>query len=218
MKNLGLIKLEHIILLGGGKHCASVIDSMRNQGLYHPVGILDIPEKVGTSIQGVPIINTDDHMAMYFNNGIKQAFVSIGSVENTAVREKLVKLATETGFSFPNIIDPSAIVSSQAHLDEGVFVGKGSIINVSTKIGAHAIINTGSIIEHDCEVGAYVHVAPGTTFSGGVKIGNYTHIGTNSTVIQEVSIGSRTLIGAGSVVIKDIGDRKKAYGNPCKEI
>ena len=218
MKNLGLIKLEDIILLGGGKHCASVIDSIRNQGLYHPVGILDIPEKVGTSIQGVSIINTDDQMATYFNKGIKHAFVSIGSVGNTVIREKLVKLATETGFSFPNIIDPSAIVSSQAQIDEGVFVGKGSIINVNTKIGAYSIINTGTIIEHDCEVGAYVHVAPGSTFSGSVKIGDYTHIGTNSTVIQEVSVGSRTLIGAGSVVIKDIGDHKKAYGNPCKEI
>ena len=217
MKSLGLINLEDIILLGGGKHCASVIDSIRGQGLYNPVGILDIPEKVGTTIQGVPILDTDDRMIDYYEKGIKYAFVTTGSVGNTTIREKLVKLATESGFVFPNIIDPTAIVSSHAQIGEGVFVGKGTILNTHSFIDDHAIVNTGTIIEHDCMVGKFVHVAPGSTFSGGVTIGDYTHIGTNATVIQEITIGSRTLIGAGSVVIKDIGDNKKAYGNPCKE-
>lgn len=217
MKNLELINLEDIILLGGGKHCGSVIDSIRRQGKYSPVGILDMADKIGTSIQGVPIIDTDSQMSKYFKEGIKYAFISVGSVGYTSTREKLVDLATNVGFSFPNIIDPSAIISSHAEIEEGVFIGKGSIVNVNSKIGSHSIINTGTVIEHDSSVGSYVHVAPGSIFSGGVTIGDYSHIGTNSTIIQDVRVGTRTIIGAGSVVVKDIGNHKKAYGNPCKE-
>lgn len=218
MKNWELISLEDIILLGGGKHCASVIDSIRSQGLYNPIGILDMPEKIGTTIHGVPILDTDDKLKEYYNKGIQNAFVTIGSIGETVVREKLVRLAADIGFVFPNIIDPSAIVSSHAQIGEGIFIGKGAIINTNAFIGNHSIVNTGSIIEHDCVIGQFVHLAPGSTFSGGVNVGDYTHIGTNSTVIQEISIGTRTLIGAGSVVIKNIGDHKKAYGNPSKEI
>ena len=37
-------------------------------------------------------------------------------------------------------------------------------------------------------------------------------------VIQGIIIGNNTVIGAGSTVVKNIGNFKKAYGNPCREI
>lgn len=210
--------MEKVLLIGGGVHCASVIDTMNQQALYEPVGILDVPEKVGESILGVPIVGVDSQMSEYFKQGIQLAFVTTGSVGNTKLREKLVTAAEQAGFRFPVIVDPTAVVSIHAKIGAGTFVGKGAILNNNVRVGEHSIVNTGVIVDHDGQVGDFVHLAPGTTMSGSVTIGDRTHIGTNSTLIQEVTVGSDTLIGAGSVVLKDIGSGKKAYGNPCREV
>lgn len=210
--------MEKVLLIGGGAHCASVIDSMNQQALYEPVGILDVPEKVGEQILGVPIIGVDADAEKFFNRGIKLAFITLGSIGNTKVREKLVLNAERIGFHFPIVVDPTAIVSDHAQIGEGTFIGKGAILNNHVTVGKHSIVNTGVIVDHDGSVGDFVHLAPGTTMSGQVTIGNRTHIGTNATLIQAVTIGDDTIIGAGSVVLKDIGSGKKAYGNPCKEV
>lgn len=210
--------MEKIILIGGGAHCASVIDSMRKQALYEPVGILDTADKIGELVLGVPIVGVDEDIQKYYDSGVRYAFVTLGSIGNTKVREKLARNAAAIGFAFPTIIDPSAVLGSVVKIGAGTFIGKNAVVNVNAVVGEHSIINTGVILDHDCVVGDFVHVAPGTTMSGSVTVGDHAHVGTNSTVIQEITIGARAMIGAGSVVIRDIGEDKKAYGNPCREV
>lgn len=210
--------MEKIILIGGGGHCASIIDTMRQQALFEPVGVLDTLDKVGSNILDVPIVGVDSDLEDWFNKGVRYAFVSIGSVGDTKLRQKLVAYAEKIGMTLPSIIDPSAMISKYADIQEGTFIGKGVIINAQAEIGKQAIINSGVILEHDCSIGDYVHLAPGVTISGNVNVGNYSHIGTNSTLIQCVTVGKNVLIGAGSVVIGDISDDSKAFGNPCKEV
>lgn len=209
--------MEDIILLGGGGHCESVIDTIKESLLFNIVGILDRPEKIGDVISGVPVVGVDSDLQNWKENGVKNAFVTIGSIGDTHLRQKLYQNAKDIGFNFPIIIDKTAIVSSRAQIKEGTFIGKGAIINTSVKIGEQAIINSGAIVEHDSTIGNYCHIAPGTTLSGDVTIGNFTHIGTNTTIIQGIEVGEGTMIGAGSVVIRNIGNYKIAYGNPCKE-
>lgn len=210
--------MEDIILIGGGGHCKSVIDSIKTSKLYNIVGILDLKEKLNTEILGIKIIGTDDELGYYYKKGIKNAFLTTGSIGDTLLRKRLYIAALDIGYKFPNIIDNTAILSDEIQLGHGNFIGKGAIINSGTKIGNNCIINTGSMIDHDCSIGDFVHIAPGTTLSGGVIIGENTHIGTNSTIIQDKIVGQNTIIGAGSVVVKDIADNKKAYGNPCREV
>lgn len=210
--------MADILLLGGGGHCKSVIDSIIQTNKFNIVGILDKSGKIGSTVNGVKIVGDDHNMISYYQQGIKNVFITVGSIGDTFLRLKLQKKAKEIGFEFPTIIDPTAIISSNAKIGEGTFVGKGSIINTDVSVGEFCIINTGVIVEHDCQIEEFCHIAPGTTLSGGVKIGSKSHIGTNSTVIQNIEIGSHTLIGAGSVVIKDIGNNKRAYGNPCKVV
>lgn len=210
--------MEDIILIGGGGHCKSVISSIKENKLFNIVGILDLQEKVGEEISGIKIIGTDEKLEYYYKNGVKNTFLTVGSIGDIKLRRKLYKKATDMGYMFPNIIDNTAIISEYVELGYGNFIGKGSIVNIGVKINNNCIINTGTIIEHDCKIGDFCHIAPGTTLSGNVMIGEDTHIGTNSTIIQNIRIGKGTMIGAGSVVISDIGDNRKAYGNPCKEV
>lgn len=210
--------MKDIILIGGGGHCKSVIDTIRELHEYNMAGILDLKEKLGTSIDGVEIIGVDAELEYYNKQGIEYAFITLGSIGDTKLRYSIYQKALALGYKFPIIIDNTAIVSKNTRIGQGTFIGKGAIINTGTSIGMNCIINSGVIIDHDCNIGDFCHIAPGSTLSGGIIIGDSTHIGTNSTVIQNIRVGNNSIIGAGSVVVKDIGSCTKAYGNPCREV
>ncbi|MBE6087268.1 MAG: acetyltransferase [Clostridium beijerinckii] len=210
--------MEPIILIGGGGHCKSVIDTIISSNLYEIIGVIDIEEKIGQNIlNDIEIIDCDENLYKYKLKNIKKAFVTIGSVGNPKIRIELYEKARTIGFEFPSIVDKTAIISQDAYIGEGTFIGKGVIVNAGATINDNCIINTGSIIEHDCYIDKFSHISPNATLCGGVKIGRNTHIGANSTIIQYRNIGGNVIIGAGSVVTKDIEDNVTAYGNPCRE-
>lgn len=209
---------KKLLLIGGGGHCKSVIDSLLQTNEYDELGIIDKKENIGRRILDVPIIGCDGDLNLLQKQGFQYAFVTLGSVGDPFLRIKLFNLIELNGFAIPNIIDPSALISRFVKLETGIFIGKNVTVNTCASIGKGSIINTSSIIEHDCEIGEFSHLASGAVLCGGVKIGENSHIGASSTVKQQVKIGANSIIGMGSVVLKDIGDNRIAYGNPCKEI
>ena len=185
---------------------------------YRIAGIIDFKGTCRGKDPWGPIIGTDLDLPGIFRIGIKHCFISVGSVGACDLRVKLHDIARKTGFIFPNLIHPSAIVSPQTSIGEGNFIGAGATINVNARIGDQCILNTGAIVEHDCWIGDFVHISPGVVLSGGVSIGDRSHLGTGSVVIQNLKVGAKTIIGAGSIVTKNIRSGVIAYGNPCKEI
>lgn len=207
-----------ILLIGGGGHCKSVLDTLLELHDYDEIGIIDKKEYIGTHILGVPVIGCDDDLQFLFNNGYKHGFITVGSIGNPVNRIKLYNLISKIGFEIPNIIDKSATVSRYAKLENGVFVGKKSIVNAESLIQKGCIINSASVIEHECKIGSFVHVAPGVVLGGEVEVGDNTHIGSNSVIKQQIRIGTNSIIGMGSVVVKNINSQVLAYGNPCVEV
>lgn len=197
--------MEKIILIGGGGHAKSIIDSIKGVNKFDIAAIIEKKD-------------SEEKLYSLYEAGVKNAFIAVGSIGYPYIRIKLYKQLKKIGYSFPNIIDKTAIISSEVILEEGVFIGKGAIINSGVTIKKQCIINSGTIVEHDCRIDKFVHLAPGTTLSGGVTIGEGTHVGTNSTVIQNIKIGKHVLIGAGSVIVSDVKDNIKLYGNPGREV
>lgn len=209
--------MKKLLLIGAGGHARSVIDSIQGTKEYEIAGILDVAEKVGTFLDGIEVIGTDAEMKAYFTQGIRYAFLSLGSIGDTTIRRRVYERALSCGFVFPSIMDVSAVIARNVRIGQGVFVGKNAVINAGTVIGDGCIINTGAVIEHDCRIGDFVHIASGAVLCGDVSVGYDTHIGAGTTVIQGVHIGMHTMIGAGSVVVSDVEDRVKAFGNPCRK-
>ena len=207
---------KRLLLIGGGGHCRSILDCVLSRGLYEKVGIVDFDQTA--SALGVSVVGTDDALPQLLNDGWTDAFISVGSIGSTGLRRKLYKMIKIIGFSVPSIIDPTATISREVIIDEGVFIGKGAIVNTGSRIGTCVIINTGAIIEHDCEIGTFAHVSPRTILCGQVSVGDDTHVGAGSVVRQGIKIGACSVIGIGSVVVKDITDNVKAYGNPCRVV
>lgn len=209
---------RNLLLIGGGGHCKSVLDSILTIDHYTKISIIDKKENIGKSLLNIPIIGCDDDLSNLYQEGYNYAFVSLGSVGNPENRVKLFEELETIGFIIPNIIDPTAIVSQHVILTKGIFIGKNVVLNVGTFINNGAIINTAAIIEHDCSIGKFAHIAPGSVLCGEVKIGDCTHIGAKSVVKQQIKIGANTLIGMGSVVLNDVNDKIIAFGNPCQEV
>ena len=207
-----------ILLIGGGGHCKSVLDSLLELNVYSEIGIVDKKENIGKLLIGVPVVGCDDDLPSLINNGYKYAFVTVGSIGNPTLRIELFNMLSEIGYEIPVIVDDSAKVSMHARIEQGVFVGKQSIVNAGCHIQTGAIINSGSIIEHDCQIGAFSHIAPGAVLGGEVVVGDNSHIGSNATVKQQILIGSNSIIGLGSVVLQNIDHHIMAYGNPCREV
>ncbi len=206
---------KKLLLIGGGGHCHSVLDSILTLNIYDDVGIIDAESD---SYLGVPVIGTDADIPSLINKGWTEAFITVGSVGNTTIRRRLYEMVKKAGLTLPTIIDPTAIIGKGVTIGEGTFVGKRSIVNAGTSVGVCTIINTGAILEHDCQIRDFVHISPGTVLCGQVLIGEDSHVGAGSTVRQLINVGENSLIGAGSVVVRDIPSNAKAYGNPCKVV
>ncbi len=201
-----------IVLIGGGGHCKSVIDTILRGRLFNEILVTDKSVPLGTKILEGRVIGTDEMLEGLRHQDIRNAFITIGSIKSAALRRKVAEYAAGMGFSFPTIIDSSATVSMDVNIGEGVYIGRSAMVNAGCIIDNMAIINTGVIIEHDCRIGTYTHIAVGAVLCGGVVVGNDSFIGANSTVIQGIKIGRNCVIGAGSTVLKDIPDNMTVYG------
>lgn len=204
-----------LLLIGGGGHCHSVLDSALAMGAFDEVGIID---NVDCSCLGVSVIGTDNDIPALIKDGWNCAIITVGSVGNTAIRRKLHEMVRSYGLFISSIIDPSATIAQGVTIHDGCFIGKRAIVNTGSEIGECAIINTGAIVEHDCTIGAFSHISPGTVLCGQISVGDDSHIGAGSVVRQCITVGNNVLIGAGSVVVDNIQDRVKAYGNPCRVV
>lgn len=202
--------MKKIIIIGFGGHTKSVADAIDTLGEYHIVGYTEIEDK-GT-YHGYKYLGTDDVLEEYYKKGVRNAFICVGYLGISNLRDNLYNRVKRIGFNLPIIIDKSAIIASDVYIGEGTFVGKGSIINSSSVIGNMCIINTGSIVEHDNNIGGFTHIAVGATLCGGVSVGSHCLIGANTTVIQCKKIGDDCIVGANSTILCDLNSGTKCCG------
>jgi sugar O-acyltransferase (sialic acid O-acetyltransferase NeuD family) len=207
-----------ILLIGGGGHAESIIDSVNTLGYYRIEGIIDQKEKLNQFVLGVKIIGEDKDLAYFYKQGIKNAVLSFGGIKYSKLRRNIYETCKNIGYQFPNVIDKSAIISKYVILGEGNFIGKGVVINANVKIGNVCIINSRSVVEHDCCINDFVHLAPGSVLCGNVWVKKNSHIGAQSVILQNITIGEDTLVGAGSLVLNNIESCKIAYGSPAREV
>ena len=200
--------MEDIVLVGFGGHAKSVADCIEREGKYHIAGYTDVK----ASSDRYRYLGTDDALEAIFAGGITNAVVGIGYMGKGTIRQQLYRKLKDIGFNLPIIIDPSAVVSSSAVIDEGSFIGKGTIVNAEASIGKMVIINTKALVEHECIVDDFAHVAVGAVLCGQVKVGKAVFIGANATVIQGISVSQNAIIGANCTVLRDLEDNMKYYG------
>jgi UDP-N-acetylbacillosamine N-acetyltransferase len=194
--------MKSIYIYGASGHGLVVADIARSCG-YDDIIFIDDGENVYPAFED---IKENNHIPIIFGIG------------SNAIRVKLFEKAKNNGFEIVSLIHPSSVISPSATIGIGTVVMPNVVVNSKANIAEGVILNTSCIIEHECIIEDFVHISPNVALAGNVKVEKFTHIGIGTSVIQGKIIGSYCIIGAGSVVLKNIGNFKKAYGNPCKEI
>ncbi len=202
--------MERIVLIGGGGHAHSIMDTLIRCGQYEIAGYT---ERCGEKSMGtLRMIGTDDDLERIYSSGIQNAAVAIGYLGKGDIRERIYIRLKQIGYRMPVIIDTSAVISDSVSIGEGTYVGKRAVVNANTQVGKMCIVNTGTIVEHDTDIGSFSHLAPGSVLCGGVRLGKGVLVGANATVIQGVSIGDGAVAGAGTTVRHDIERGQVYYG------
>ncbi|MFH1121132.1 MAG: acetyltransferase [Bacteroidota bacterium] len=207
----------NLVLLGGGGHCHSVIESIEQSGKFTIAGILEPPPSKEKIINGYPVIGTDDAIPELVLQGMS-FLITVGHIKSPDPRKKLFGLLLNHHATLATIIDPRAVVSKRAVLGLGTVVLRHAFINSGAVIGNNCIINTGAIVEHDAVIGDHVHVSTGAIVNGDCKIGDNCFIGSGTILSNNITICSDVLIGAGSLVFRSVSEPGVYIGNPARLI
>jgi UDP-perosamine 4-acetyltransferase len=205
-----------LIALGAGGHLRVLLDVIRLRGI-DVAGLVDAdPTLHGTVRFGVPVLGADDAVLALPPDQVLLVN-GLGSVATTARRQRLYVSFRDHGYSFTEIIHPSAVISNDSARAAGVQVMAGAVVQPGAFLGENSLVNTGASVDHDCRIGAHVHLAPGVILSGGVTIGDGAHVGTGAVVVQGVTIGAGATVAAGAVVIGDVPAGAQVMGVPARE-
>ena len=207
---------QKIILIGGGGHCKACIDVIEQTGKFEIVGIIDLPEKVGQTILGYPIIGTDEQ-TLSFKSRTDFFLVTIGQIGLPKRRKAIFEQLKNKNCNFATVISPMAYVSKHADIGEGSIIMHQALVNAGAKIGYNCIINNKALIEHDAIIGNNCHVSTASIINGGVKLGDNSFYGSGAVSKEYIDIEDNTIIGASSFVRKEIKVSGIYAGNPIKK-
>jgi sugar O-acyltransferase (sialic acid O-acetyltransferase NeuD family) len=208
--------MQPIILIGGGGHCVSCIDVLRLEAMFEIVGILDTPDKKGSSLLGIQVIGEDDDIPRMAGK-YKNFLITIGQIKHPEKRIRIFESVKKHGGNLPVIISPKAYVSPSATVHEGTIIMHNSLVNSGAVIGKGCIINTGTLIEHEASIGDFCHISTQAVVNGQVHIGKNSFIGSNSVIANNISLPEQIIVAAGACILKSPEETGTYIGNPARK-
>lgn len=190
---------DSLILIGGGGHCKSCIDVIEKEDKFTIAGIIDIPERIGESILGYPIIGSDDDIKK-ISIEYKSFIITIGQIRSPEKRIDLFNKLRLLNLNIPIIISPLAYVSKHASVGAGTIIFHQAIVNAGAQVGENCIINTKALIEHDALIESHCHISTASIVNGGARIGKGTFFGSSAVSKEYVNIPEYSFIKANSIV------------------
>jgi sugar O-acyltransferase (sialic acid O-acetyltransferase NeuD family) len=200
-----------LIVVGGGGHAKVLVSTLLRQG-RRVLGFVD-PNPSLPPLLGVPHLGDDSAVFLHAPDHVRLVN-GVGSIGSTVLHRTVYEKFRERQYIFDSVIHPSAIIAPEVHVEDGVQVMAGVVVQPGSRLGANVIINTGACVDHDCSINAHAHIAPGVTLSGNVHIGEGAHIGTGANIIQGIKVGAASLVRAGAVVTADVPARSTAKATP----
>lgn len=182
--------MEKLLLVGAGGFGRVVLEHA--SALYDCTFLDDGDVSI---VDGIPVIGKTEDMKKYFPE-YKLLLVTIG---NNKLRQSLYERAAVIGYSFPNLVYPSAYVSSHAHIGSGVIILNNAVIQNNAQIGNGCIINPGVEAHHDSTIGDYCLIYTNSVVRSLTHVGNRVWIGSTVTIATSATVPDDAVVNDGSV-------------------
>ena len=185
--------MDKLLLVGAGGFGRVVLEHAKLEYECAFVDDADIVEANGTPVLG----KIDDIEKLY--GRFKLLLVTIG---NNKLREMIYRRAKGIGYTFPNIIVPSAYISPYAKIGSGCVFLNNVVIQNNTRVGDGVILNPGVEIHHDSKIGNNVLIYTNTVVRTLAEVCDRAHIGSTLTIGNKVVIPEDAVIEDGVTIRK----------------
>lgn len=172
---------EKLLLVGAGGFGRMAAEQAM---LQYDCAFVDDGQPVGTEICGVPVIGGIADLPE-LSKKYDLLLVDIG---NNSFRAQVYEKASAMGYTFPNIIAPSAYVSPYAKLGAGCVILQNACIQNGAVVGDGVLLNAGAEIHCDATVGNYALIYTNSVIRTGAKVGRCARIGSNVTICNNAVV------------------------------
>jgi sugar O-acyltransferase (sialic acid O-acetyltransferase NeuD family) len=147
---------------------------------------------------------------------IKKECECIIAVGEPSAREKLYEKLLAFDIKLTFLVDPTAIISPNAKINNGVIVCEYSTIHTGVVLGYNALIQPFCDIGHDTKVGNHTVLSPYCVPGGGTLFGDRVFVGLHTSIKEALIIGDDAVVGMGSVVFRNVPAGATVVGNPAR--
>ena len=196
--------MAELHVVGTGSFALEILEYARAAGhtVVALVELLD-PERIGGEAHGLPVVGPGSKAG--------DAVLGLGG-DRLALWARLAV----HGWSAPTVVHPAAVVSSSAHLGEGVVVGPAAVLGAAAEVGPHALVGRGALVGHHARIGAGVVLNPGANLGGNSAIGDGAVVGMGAAVLNGVEVGAGATVAAGAVVLRAVEPSTRVQGVPAR--
>jgi sugar O-acyltransferase (sialic acid O-acetyltransferase NeuD family) len=197
-----------IYVAGTRTFAAEVVDFVRDAGM-RPLGLLepDDPDRVGTTIHGLPVSWLDDGPP----GEAAQVIVGTGDSDREGITSRL----GAASFEFAVLVHPHAHVAPTAEVGAGALIGPGAVVGARASVGRHAVLGRGVLVGHHTEVAELATLGPGANVAGNVRLGRKAFVGMGATVRDHVTVGEGVVVAMGAVVVGSVAPGTQVRGLPA---
>ena len=136
---------ERLLLIGSGGFGRVVSELARET---YDCAFVDDGFEVGTVICDIPVAGHISDLEKLYES-YHLLVVTIG---NNKLREHIYQQAMEIGYTFPNLISPSAYISPYSKMGWGCVLLNNSLIQNGATVGNGVLLNPGVEVHHDSSV------------------------------------------------------------------
>ncbi|HPR18433.1 MAG TPA: hypothetical protein PLD62_09325 [Candidatus Cloacimonadota bacterium] len=211
--------MKKIIILGGignGSVIANAIVDANLRGLQEIefTGFLNDREKVGSAIEGFPVLGKLSDCQKFLQEGyffLNTIYRIDGQQERIDLFENL-RIPDEAMATF---VHPLAYVAPDVIIGVGTVIMPNASLSSGTVLGKCCLVMVGATIGHNNRIGNHCHFAAQSCTSSFVTIRSGVHLGLHCCVRENLQIGRNSTLGMGSVLLQDMGENEIWAGNPA---
>ena len=180
--------MEKLLLVGAGGFGRVVLE---HASLQYDCAFLDDGD--ATVVDGVPVIGRTSELVSFYPE-YKLLLVTIG---NNSLRDRLYREAASVGFSFPNIIHPSAYISPHAHIGTGCVILNNAVVQNNARCGDGCILNPGVELHHDSTIGSCCLIYTNSVVRSLTHVGDRVWIGSTASILTGATVPNDTRVEDG---------------------